>query len=137
MAINADALPTKSDLNRFVKVQIDRFAQNIARAYGLIEIYNLTSRMRNLTPATGEVEHPSIEVNFSDILRAAVVLVHATLEDLLRSMAATLLPFADEATLNTIPLAGTGSPGRAEKFPSRAACCTSWQISLRSRKRIS
>jgi len=116
MAIDTNAFPTKSDLGRFVEMQIDRFAVNIARAYGLVEIYGLTFLMRNSTSANEKAEHPSIEVNFSDILRAAVVLVHATLEDFLRSMAATLLPFADEATLNTIPLAGTGHLGRAEKF---------------------
>jgi hypothetical protein len=117
MAIDADAFPTRSDLGQFVKVQIERFTANLVRADGLVEIYNMTSFVRNPTHHTiGGVEGRSIEVHFTDILRAAVVLVHATLEDLLRSMAATLLPFADEATLNTVPLAGSGSPGRAEKF---------------------
>jgi hypothetical protein len=116
MTIDADAFPTRSDLGRFVQVQIARFAANIARAYGLVEIYNLNSFMRNSFPKMEEVEHSSIEVHYSDILRAAVVLVRATLEDLLRSMAAALLPFADEATLNAIPLAGTVNPGRVEKF---------------------
>jgi hypothetical protein len=116
MAIDADAFPAKGDLGRFVEVQIARFTANLVRADGLVEIYNMTSFMRDSARAREGAEHPSIEIHYSDILRAAVVLVHATLEELLRSMAATLLPFADEATLNTIPLVGIGGPGRAEKF---------------------
>src|SRR4051794_30818350 len=102
MTIDADAFPTKGDLGRFVEVQIARFTANLVRADGLVEIYHMTSFLRDSTHAMGGAEHPSIEVHYSDILRAAVVLVHATLEELLRSIAATLLPFADEATLNTI-----------------------------------
>lgn len=49
-----------------------------------------------------------------DILRAAVVLIHAQLEEFLRTMARTLLPEGDEACLNEIPLAGLG--GRKERF---------------------
>jgi hypothetical protein len=49
-----------------------------------------------------------------DILRAEVVLMHAYLEDFLRTVAAALLPESDESGLNSIPLAGV--PGRSEKF---------------------
>ena len=49
-----------------------------------------------------------------DILRASVVLTHAYLEDFLRTLAAALLPLAEENRLNGIPLAGIG--GRPEKF---------------------
>lgn len=52
----------------------------------------------------------------TDLLRAAVVFLHATLEDCLRSVARFYLPQADLNTLNKIPLAGT-HPIRAEKFP--------------------
>jgi hypothetical protein len=48
-----------------------------------------------------------------DTLRAAVVLLHAYLEDFLRTVARVHLPNADEATLNRVPLAGTG---RAREF---------------------
>lgn len=49
-----------------------------------------------------------------DILRAVVVLIHAHLEDFLRTLAGALLPEGDESCLNGIPLAGI--PGRPEKF---------------------
>jgi hypothetical protein len=51
-----------------------------------------------------------------DVLRAAVVLTHAYLEDFLRTIAATILPTCDEKCLNDIPLAGLSPSGRAEKF---------------------
>jgi hypothetical protein len=51
-----------------------------------------------------------------DILRAAVVLIHASLEDFLRTLASELLPAGDENSLKDIPLAGSGSFGRNEKF---------------------
>ena len=49
-----------------------------------------------------------------DILRAAVVLIHAHLEEFLRTISRVLLPEGNEACLNEIPLAGL--KGRPEKF---------------------
>src|SRR5437016_7437376 len=49
-----------------------------------------------------------------DILRAAVVLTHAYLEDFLRTIARAILPSGDENCLSSIPLAGL--PGRPDKF---------------------
>jgi hypothetical protein len=51
-----------------------------------------------------------------DILRAAVVFIHAYLEDFLRTLAAELLPAGDERSFEEIPLAGSKSFGRGEKF---------------------
>jgi hypothetical protein len=50
-----------------------------------------------------------------DILRAVVVFTHASLEDFLRTLAETFLPYANEQTLSNIPLAGTNM-SRADKF---------------------
>jgi RiboL-PSP-HEPN len=44
----------------------------------------------------------------SDILRAAVVLLHATLEDFLRSVEDRLLPYCGEDALKDVPLIGQG-----------------------------
>jgi hypothetical protein len=52
---------------------------------------------------------------YDDVVRAAVVLTHAYLEDFLRTMARTLLPVASEGVLDDIPLAGSGS-SRPAKF---------------------
>lgn len=51
----------------------------------------------------------------TDLLRAAVVFMHATLEDLLRTVALSYLPDANQDIINRIPLAG-GSSIHAEKF---------------------
>ncbi len=48
-----------------------------------------------------------------EILRAAVVLLHAQLEDFLRTLAQALLPEGSEACLKEIPLVGLG---RQQKF---------------------
>lgn len=50
-----------------------------------------------------------------DILRSAIVLTHAHLEDLIRTIASVLLPLGDENSLNAISLVGLA--GRPEKFP--------------------
>jgi hypothetical protein len=50
----------------------------------------------------------------ADILRAAVVVAHAYLEDFLRTLATALLPERGERSLDEVPLAGLS--GRAEKF---------------------
>ena len=57
---------------------------------------------------------PLHKTTAEDILRAAAVLIHAHLEDFLRTIAGALLPAGDEGCLNGIPLAGV--PGRPEKF---------------------
>jgi hypothetical protein len=66
---------------------------------------------------TFQLKHPpeSAEVA-QDVLRAAVVLVHATLEDFLRTIALQLVPSLDEKFLNQVPLAESSDSGRAEKF---------------------
>ena len=52
----------------------------------------------------------------SDVLRSAVVFLHASFEQVLRELARQRLPLADENTLNEIPLLGISETGRAEKF---------------------
>lgn len=116
MPIDSKVFRTKDDLVCFFQAQLIRLTENLVRAKGLIAIYNTIPRLRKSGQAMGVVEGPGAEIHFSDILRAAVVLVHATLEDFLRSIAAALLPFADEASLNAVPLVGAGSHGRPEKF---------------------
>lgn len=82
----------------------DRFHRNVARVRHLVDSYELLA-------GDGQGRRP---VNTSDLLRAATVFLHATLEDLLRSIEAWRLPGAAEERLNQIPLAGI--EGRPEKF---------------------
>jgi len=81
----------------------DRFALNIARVKNLVAIY------RNQLAGPGQGRRGHLE---TDVLRAATVLLHASLEDVLRSLAYWKLPVANAVVLEQIPLAG----GSALKF---------------------
>jgi hypothetical protein len=54
--------------------------------------------------------------DFEDLLRAAIVFMHATVEDLLRTVGQATLPDAPEDVLNNIPLVGSKDSLRGEKF---------------------
>lgn len=79
--------------------------QNLSRVTNLIVIYeqNLLGQGRGRRPVAS-----------GDVLRAAVVLLHAALEDFLRSLAEWKIPMAEKDVLDKIPL--TGQRGRPEKF---------------------
>jgi hypothetical protein len=79
-----------------------RIEENIDRAVSLLQLFEHLSEIE----AEGR----------DDLLRAAVVFIHAYLEDFLRTLASELLPVGDENCLKDIPLAGAGSFGRSEKF---------------------
>ena len=82
----------------------NRFEQNLARVTHLVRAYEgLSVRRQGRRP-----------VNSSDILRAATVFLHASLEDALRSLELQVLPTAAKDDLDKIPLQGIGS--HAQKF---------------------
>jgi hypothetical protein len=81
-----------------MKQQIEqRFTQNIARVKNLVNIY----RTQLAGPGKGRRGHQT-----TDVLRAATVLLHASLEDVLRSLAYWKLPAAPPAELDKVPLVG-------------------------------
>jgi hypothetical protein len=86
------------DRTRQLQAYNDRLGHSIRRAGAL------TKTARKMTDRSAA----------QDMLRAAVILNHAYLEDLMRTVAALLLPEAGENALNDIPLVGSGM--RAEKF---------------------
>ena len=83
-----------------------RFDQNLGRVNNLARIY-----ASKLTP----VAQGRKPLGSTDILRAAVVFLHATVEEFLRGLLEWRLPEQSEAVLNLVPLVGSGSE-RAEKF---------------------
>lgn len=85
---------------------VDRFDENLNRAENLILIYD-----RHIAKS-GKGRRPARD---TDILRAAVVLTHAALEDFLRSITIEKLPDCAPETLDSVPLAGTGAKA-ASKF---------------------
>jgi HEPN superfamily RiboL-PSP-like protein len=89
----------------FIKRQVKRTVQNLKRADKLVALYQSQYR-------PSQARHFAYE---TDLLRAAVVFTHASLEDFMRSVLRAFLPWADEGGLENVPLAGT--QGRAQKFP--------------------
>ena len=81
-----------------MKQQIEqRFALNIDRVKSLVAIY--CTQLSG--PGRGRRGHQK-----TDVLRAGVVLLHASLEDVLRSLAYWKLPVAAANVLESIPLVG-------------------------------
>jgi hypothetical protein len=78
----------------------NNFNENLARVESLVTVYESHPDAHGRGRKSAEV---------LDILRAAVVFLHATLEDALRSIARWKLPSAGSVVLNEIPLIGQGS----------------------------
>jgi RiboL-PSP-HEPN len=97
-----------SDVEWFMREHtLAEFSKNVSRVRNLVEIYELTR-------AAGRGRR---SVSASDTLRAAVVFLHSSLEEVVRNVFLWKLPEASETSLNEIPLAGSSSStGRAEKF---------------------
>ncbi len=83
-----------------------RFESNIDRVKNLVETYDEVA-------GSGSGRRDVLKV---DVLRSAVVFLHASLEDILRSVAEWKLPEQGKAVIDSIPLTGQGKGGRAEKF---------------------
>jgi hypothetical protein len=75
----------------------DRFHDNLERVRGLVESYESSGRRGSGRRSVKE----------TDLLRAAVVFLHATLEDLLRGLCEWKMPSANPDAFSDIPLVGT------------------------------
>ena len=84
-----------------------RYSENLNRVNNLVRVYESHSDSKGKGRKN---------VQTTDILRASVVLLHATFEDMRRTIERELLPFASEEVLNEIPLTGISKHGRPEKF---------------------
>ena len=98
--------PDVDAMGRYIYEQVDQFTQNMQRSRMLVAMYNQIAK-----------DHPdSKSIHATDILRAAVVFMHAALEEFLRSLVLTTFPLASTEVLNDVPLSGQSRMGRAEKF---------------------
>jgi hypothetical protein len=94
-----------------MKLEIEqRFAINVARVRNLITLYD------SRAPATGQGRRT---VEDTDLLRAGVVLLHASMEDVIRSVLEWKLPSAPPEKLKGTPL--VGSVGEKFTMPDLAA----------------
>jgi hypothetical protein len=99
-----DADPAKEELAYFIEKHLDRIAINLSRVQALINLADDPDAPQELA------------IRSKDILRAAVVFLHATLEDFLRYVGETYLPASSEEALNRVALVGTQDVPRPEKF---------------------
>jgi RiboL-PSP-HEPN len=95
--------------NKAMKVSMEPYLERIKGALRRVQtLIEVAGAMKDNSPMDKETKE--------DILRAAVVLTHAHLEDFLRTISVAVLPAAgDEKCFDKVPLAGSGS-GRPEKF---------------------
>jgi hypothetical protein len=84
----------------------DRFGFNLGRVDGIIEAYD---RLGTAGPGRQSVQR-------TDLLRSAVVFLHASLEDLLRSLAEQRLPLSGLDILERVPLPGSAADKPLFKF---------------------
>ena len=85
----------------------ERLTQNLLRVKNLVSIYT------NKLAGAGQGRR---SIGKTDVLRAATVFLHATLEDFLRGITLWKLPRNDAGILDDIPLSGLGPSNRPEKF---------------------
>lgn len=106
--INTGSMQISAENERIgpVTKQVERISQNLQRVTRLVKIYE---KIRG----SGRGRRTVYSL---DILRAGVVLLHASLEDFLRSLAAIFLPTAEGHILDSIPLADAVKTRRPEKF---------------------
>lgn len=88
-------------VSKLISAKLSPFLANARRAVNLYELAKETPQEKPVR---------------DDILRSAVVLLHASVEEMLRSVAGWYLPKCGEDALNRIPLADSLDPLRAEKF---------------------
>lgn len=93
------------EIAKIIERHYDRFGKNSARVKVLI---GSATMMTNADP--------KLRPHAEDLLRAATVFLHATVEELLRGLAQAHLPSSSESTLDEIPLAGSKDTLRAAKF---------------------
>lgn len=102
------AEPDLTDFPEYMRTPTDRFAENIARVESLINLHKFLVKLLNNSPrkatATEEELPPPDAV---DVLRSAVILLHATLEDFLRSLLIANVPRTNNEIFRKISLAGT------------------------------
>lgn len=85
------------------------------------EFRNNLARVRNLTDVYKSLSIPRVKgrvsVKKTDVLRAAVVFLHGSVEEVFRNLLLWKLPaVGNEEALNAVPLIGGRPSGRAEKF---------------------
>lgn len=92
-------------LSEFFETYLPQMSESVSRIGQLVKLPERLAAARNSLPTEiGELLPAGVG---DDVLRSAVVLAHALLEDFLRTLANKLLPEGDSSALREIALAGT------------------------------
>jgi hypothetical protein len=94
------------ELACYIQKHLDRITVNLVRTENLVR---LADEIYPNPPA-------GLQLYRQDIIRAAVVFLHATLEDFLRHVGSMYLANSSEEVLNRVALVGTSDVLRPEKF---------------------
>src|SRR5688572_16530776 len=98
--------------DEYRQVRVDRehtlseLRDNLERVRSLVKIYDAVR-------ISGGGRKPVVA---TDVLRAATVFLHSSVEEVFRNLFVWKLHTASEEVLNDIPLIGTAQGGRPEKF---------------------
>ena len=89
-----------------------RLAQNLSRVDSLLDLHDFTQQIIDHRRQKATVD-PSLSTDRlpdpGDVLRSATVLLHACLEDFLRTIALEYIPRTSSDLLKNIPLSGVGN----------------------------
>lgn len=100
------------DVPEYLKTHAVRLCQNLSRVESLLDLHTfcagLIAQHKNLPPEFRQSPDDKLP-EVDDVLRSAVVLLHASVEDFLRSIASSHLPRTSRDLLKSIPLAGVGT----------------------------
>lgn len=107
MAIPDDTVKeATTNFAEFTVNQTTVFGENMQRAQSLISIYKRLAELQNKKTA----------IHSTDILRAAVVFMHAALEELIRSLIIVTYANAPQCEIDKVPLFLQRRSRQAEKF---------------------
>jgi hypothetical protein len=98
--------PATYELACYIQKHLDRITVNLVRTENLVRLAD------EICPNPPE----GLELYRQDIIRAAIVFLHATLEDFLRHVGSMYLPTRGEEVLNRVALIGSCDVLRPEKF---------------------
>jgi hypothetical protein len=101
--------PADYDVPEYLLRHTNRLCQNLARVDSLLNLHDFASEIiQKRLAADPEIDNTRFP-DVGDILRSVTVLLHACLEDFLRTIAQAHMPRTASDLLENIPLVGTGN----------------------------
>jgi hypothetical protein len=109
--MNRDDMDRFKDVPEYLRIHTNRLCDNLARVDSLINLYDYAStllRRHEEAVRQGHVQPMERAPDPLEILRASTVFLHASLEDVLRSMAAKHISRTNRDVLKDVPFLDSG-----------------------------